>query len=198
MHTDTEIDWVAYMQEVRGFLQGERNYMNLRGDTGPLVYPAGFVYIFAALYKLTEEGTNILRAQWIFVALYLINFIAVVIIYMVGRRRKRSSAGEVQKGREKDSLIDAETLSGDGDRFPMYVIIALVLSKRIHSIYMLRMFNDCVAVFCGYLAVVLFSQYKVSFCRLRHTCTSFANSCSTKILFLIAPSDVADFVKIRY
>lgn len=44
---DTEIDWVAYMQEVKGFLDGERNYLNLRGDTGPLVYPAGFVYIYS-------------------------------------------------------------------------------------------------------------------------------------------------------
>lgn len=44
---DTEIDWVAYMQEVKGFLDGERNYLNLRGDTGPLVYPAGFVYAYS-------------------------------------------------------------------------------------------------------------------------------------------------------
>ena len=56
----TEIDWVAYMQEVKGFLDGERNYMNLKGDTGPLVYPAGFVYIFAALHWVTEDGANIL------------------------------------------------------------------------------------------------------------------------------------------
>jgi alpha-1,3-mannosyltransferase len=161
MNSDTEIDWVAYMQEVQGFLEGERNYMNLRGDTGPLVYPAGFVYIFAALYKLTEEGKNILMAQWIFVALYLINFIAVVLIYMIGRRKR---VIDTQKGGGKANAAEAETLSSG--RFPMYVIIALALSKRIHSIYMLRMFNDCVAVFCGYLAVLLFSQYKVSICRL--------------------------------
>ena len=39
--SDTEIDWVAYMQEVKGFLNGNFNYMDLKGDTGPLVYPAG-------------------------------------------------------------------------------------------------------------------------------------------------------------
>jgi hypothetical protein len=54
--TDTEIDWVAYMQEVEGFLQGERDYMKLQGDTGPLVYPAGFVYIFSAFYYITDHG----------------------------------------------------------------------------------------------------------------------------------------------
>lgn len=35
------------MQEVEGFLGGERNYFNLQGDTGPLVYPAGFVYVYS-------------------------------------------------------------------------------------------------------------------------------------------------------
>ena len=29
--TDTEIDWIAYMQEVEGFLNGEMDYMNLKG-----------------------------------------------------------------------------------------------------------------------------------------------------------------------
>ena len=30
------------MSQVTGFLGGERDYRNLKGDTGPLVYPAGF------------------------------------------------------------------------------------------------------------------------------------------------------------
>lgn len=34
---DTEIDWIAYMQEVEGFINGERDYTKLKGDTGPLV-----------------------------------------------------------------------------------------------------------------------------------------------------------------
>lgn len=37
VHLDTEIDWVAYMQEVEGFISGERDYLKLKGDTGPLV-----------------------------------------------------------------------------------------------------------------------------------------------------------------
>ena len=32
MCVDTEIDWIAYMQEVQGFEDGERNYFNLRGE----------------------------------------------------------------------------------------------------------------------------------------------------------------------
>ena len=34
----TEIDWVAYMSEVEGFVNGTFNYYELKGDTGPLVY----------------------------------------------------------------------------------------------------------------------------------------------------------------
>lgn len=34
---DTEIDWVAYMQEVEGALNGTLDYSQLKGDTGPLV-----------------------------------------------------------------------------------------------------------------------------------------------------------------
>ena len=41
--------------------QGERDYALLRGDTGPLVYPAGFVYLFSALRWVTNEA--VLPAQ---------------------------------------------------------------------------------------------------------------------------------------
>jgi alpha-1,3-mannosyltransferase len=78
---DTEIDWVAYMQEVSGYLKGETDYMKLRGDTGPLVYPAGFVYIYSALYYLTNMGKDIVRGQWFFMGLYLLTLGIVFAIY---------------------------------------------------------------------------------------------------------------------
>lgn len=34
---DTEIDWMAYMQEVEGVINGTYDYTKLEGDTGPLV-----------------------------------------------------------------------------------------------------------------------------------------------------------------
>ena len=43
------------------FFQGERDYTKLRGDTGPLVYPAGFVYLFSWLRDVTGEA--VLPAQ---------------------------------------------------------------------------------------------------------------------------------------
>lgn len=54
MLSDTKIDWDAYMSQVSGFLEGERDFRNLKGDTGPLVYPAGFLYIYSAFQYLTQ------------------------------------------------------------------------------------------------------------------------------------------------
>lgn len=43
-------------------LQGETDYKEISGQTGPLVYPAGFVHVFTAMYWVTDGG-NIARAQ---------------------------------------------------------------------------------------------------------------------------------------
>ncbi len=55
------------MQEVEGVLAGDFNYYNLHGDTGPLVYPAGFVYIYALLHWATGGGVNILAGMFFIV-----------------------------------------------------------------------------------------------------------------------------------
>ena len=40
-YVDTEIDWKAYMQQISQYRSGQRDYTIIKGDTGPLVYPAG-------------------------------------------------------------------------------------------------------------------------------------------------------------
>lgn len=125
---DTEIDWIAYMEEVQGFLDGERDYTKIEGNTGPLVYPAGFLYIFTVLKWLTNNGTNIFAAQCIFAGIYILTQAIVMALYVA-----------------------------DGGALAIGSVL-LLLSKRIHSIYMLRMFNDCIAVLCGYFAIWLFTR----------------------------------------
>jgi alpha-1,3-mannosyltransferase len=85
---DTEIDWIAYMQQVSLYLKGERNYNNIKGDTGPLVYPGLHVYIYRILHFLTGKGENILMAQIIFAGLYLA---ALALVFVCYRRAGVSS-----------------------------------------------------------------------------------------------------------
>uniref|UniRef100_A0A182TRU8 dolichyl-P-Man:Man5GlcNAc2-PP-dolichol alpha-1,3-mannosyltransferase n=1 Tax=Anopheles melas TaxID=34690 RepID=A0A182TRU8_9DIPT len=123
----TEIDWKAYMQECEGFLNGTTDYSLLRGDTGPLVYPAGFVYIYSALYFLTSHGTNIRLAQYVFVGIYLLQLMLVLRLYCKSRK------------------------------VPPYVmVITIFTSYRIHSIYVLRLFNDPIAILFLYAALNAF------------------------------------------
>lgn len=123
----TEIDWIAYMQEVKGFLDGQLDYTQLRGDTGPLVYPAGFVYFYSALYYLTDRGANVALAQWIFCGMYLLLLALVLFLYRVCK-------------------------------VPFGYAVLLIVSRRVHSLFLLRLFNDGVAMFFLYLAVVYFVQ----------------------------------------
>lgn len=81
----TEIDWIAYMQEVEGWVvEGSTDYRTLKGDTGPLVYPAGFLYVYRALRWLTGGGRGadgIRLAQWVFLGVYLATEAVVLAIY---------------------------------------------------------------------------------------------------------------------
>ena len=114
------------MQQVSLFLDGQRNYEKLSGDTGPLVYPALHVYIYSGLYYLTNRGASIFTGQLIFYILYLCVLAVVLSCYV----RVRA---------------------------PPYLLPLLVLSKRVHSIFLLRLFNDCWAVL-GLWGAVWFAQ----------------------------------------
>lgn len=118
------------MQEVEGYESGERDYMNLKGDTGPLVYPAGFVHLFSWLKSIT--GGDVALAQVVFAILYLATHLVVMGIYI-------------------------HTKS-----FPPIGLVLLCLSRRIHSIFVLRLFNDCWAMFVAYIGVWLLQRRHVS------------------------------------
>ncbi|XP_031459401.1 dol-P-Man:Man(5)GlcNAc(2)-PP-Dol alpha-1,3-mannosyltransferase isoform X5 [Phasianus colchicus] len=150
----TEIDWQAYMQEVEGFANGTRDYTQLRGDTGPLVYPAGFVYLFLGLYYATGRGADIRLAQHIFAGLYLLNLLLVFRIY-------------------------CRTC-----KVPPYVFFFMCCaSYRIHSIFVLRLFNDPVAMAILFLAINFFLEDRWSW-----GCLLFSLAVSVKMnILLFAP-----------
>lgn len=115
------------MQQVSLFLAGERDYTLIKGSTGPLVYPAGHVYIYSLLHHLTDEGRDIARAQVLFAILYLFTLAIVMACY------RRAGA-------------------------PPYIFPLLVLSKRLHSVFMLRLFNDGIAATVLWGAILLLQR----------------------------------------
>ncbi|KAH9276443.1 hypothetical protein BASA83_001139 [Batrachochytrium salamandrivorans] len=124
----TQIDWSTYMQQVSAFMAGELDYKNLHGDTGPLVYPAGFLYVYSLLYVLTGGGKYILLAQIIFGGIYITTLFVVILLY------RRSQI------------------------FPIWAIPLLMLSRRNHSIYMLRLFNDPIAMLFMFSSILALTK----------------------------------------
>jgi alpha-1,3-mannosyltransferase len=72
------------MEQVTQYISGERDYTLIKGGTGPLVYPAAHVYIYTALYYLTNGG-NILYGQIIFTGLYLGTLALVMACYRLAK-----------------------------------------------------------------------------------------------------------------
>jgi alpha-1,3-mannosyltransferase len=142
------------MQEVGGFLQGDWNYLHLKGDTGPLVYPAGFLYVFSILKFATNNGHDIQRAQYIFTGIYCVMIATLFIIY-------RKVMLSIKDGYKKMPAI--------------YIFTLLCLSRRIHSIFVLRLFNDTIAMTLLYLAVLSFiiDRWSLGCVLIRYTCFSF-------------------------
>ena len=132
----TPIDWKAYMQEVEGpLVHGNYNYSELRGETGPLVYPGGFVLLYGVLRALAGgDGSDIRPAQFALAACYVATLCAVALSH--------SAAFAISK------------------RVPPWALLLLSTSLRLHSIYVLRLFNDGWAMLCFWVACALFTRHK--------------------------------------
>ena len=137
------VDWQAYMEQVTQWRGGESDYERLRGGTGPLVYPAGFLHLFAALQRLAGgdggaagglQGAPLLRVQAAFLCAYLLT------LWL--------------------ALRTLRAVLGGGARAPgrPWLALLLVLSYRLHSLYTLRLFNDCWSALCVFGAVALLGQ----------------------------------------
>ena len=89
-------------------------------------YPAGHILIHHLLYLVTDAGKNIARAQQIYGGLYIATLALTCAIY------------------------------GQAGGIPNWVLLLLPLSKRLHSIFMLRLFNDCWSVFAAQGAILAY------------------------------------------
>lgn len=101
------------------------------GDTGPLVYPAFFVYVYTLFYFVTSYGKNIKLAQYIFIGIYLLQLWLVLRLFTKSRKIP-----------------------------PFVVVLSVFTSYRIHSLYSLRLFNDPIAILFLYGALNLFMDGK--------------------------------------
>lgn len=122
---DTEIDFTTYLQHARQvFVNGVTNYSQITGDSGPIAYPAGFLYAFEIIRRVCEDGHNWRMAQLIFTLLYLIQLMVTFKIYQLARA-------------------------------PNITYLLAIFSKRLHSIFLLRMFNDCLTMPVMHIAILL-------------------------------------------
>lgn len=91
------------------------------------MYPAGFVYIYSLLYFITSRGKYVRLAQYIFIGIYLLQLYFALRLYTKSRK------------------------------IPPYVLlITTFTSYRVHSIYVLRLFNDPIAILFLYIALNLY------------------------------------------
>ncbi|KAI0463401.1 dolichyl-P-Man:Man(5)GlcNAc(2)-PP-dolichol alpha-1,3-mannosyltransferase [Komagataella kurtzmanii] len=126
----TDIDFSSYMQQIFKIRQGELDYSNIFGDTGPLVYPAGHVHAYSVLSWYSDGGEDVSFVQQAFGWLYLGCLLLSISSYF---------------------------FSGLGKIPPVYFVL-LVASKRLHSIFVLRLFNDCLTTFLMLATIIILQQ----------------------------------------
>ena len=172
----TKIDWDAYMEEVEGpLVHNNWDYTQLKGDTGPLVYPAGFVWLYGVLRWISMGGIHqyffnqefVLRSplepasirvvQYIFIGMYVTTQFLVFSLYKLA----------------------------SPSRVPPWTVILLCISKRMHSLYALRLFNDCWAMFFLYLALYIWCKYSNKWWKWPIGCIFYSVAVSIKMNILL-------------
>ena len=101
------------------------------------MYPGGFVYLYSFLYKITDNGADIFKAQQIFAGFYMLQLLVVLIVYCQLAEKARFP--------------------------PWMMIFASISGYRVHSIFSLRMFNDGPANILAWIAVYCFMNKKWTF-----------------------------------
>ena len=143
-------DWDAYMEQVAQVRGGEYDYSKLHGDTGPIVYPAGFVWLFMLLKSIFQWDHKLYTTEYI-----PKNFTD---IGLEAKGYVSTTNYEDRTVRPYGTMIALQLLftllylCGNGiiatlyersKTMPWWSPFLLVCSRRIHSIFVLGLFNDC-------------------------------------------------------
>ena len=126
--TVQDTEWETYMAHGAAFLRGERDYAVLRGDAARAVGPAGYVYLCAALHRLAAGGAYIVRAQWVWAALY--SATQALALALLARTRIA----------------------------PPWAALVLAASRQLHRLYVLRLGDDCWATLLVHGALLLLAH----------------------------------------
>lgn len=179
-------DFDAYMEQASMIMQGQLNYSAVRGDTGPLVYPAGHVAVYAGIHAATRWNVThwtteyepkaipgyeqrvhrpagtIFALQLLFLALYAA---------LTGLH----GAGLVQH-----------------TGLPWWLWLLVVLARRSRTVFVLGLFNDGVAAVCMAAALLAMSRRRWS-----AGCVAFSLAVSVKMNNLLFAPGVA-FLLLHY
>ncbi len=135
------IDWSTYVLQTESWSPSppslappQLNYTLIRGPTGPLVYPAGFLYAYRALrdFAATPPGVELQAAPASLARVQAVFLLA----YLATAALTLDVAGRVRAGAPWAAAL-----------FP--------LSYRLHSLFLLRGFNDCLSALAGAAALSL-------------------------------------------
>jgi alpha-1,3-mannosyltransferase len=111
-------------------------------------YPAGFLYVFSVLNWATRGGENVVMAQWIYADFAVLTLALVLGLYFMSEKVRPNAFGNY--------------LNAFHAQIPVHVAAPLLLlSKRVHSIFLLRLFNDPVAMIPLYLSLHALTRARV-------------------------------------
>jgi alpha-1,3-mannosyltransferase len=158
----TEIDFSTYMEQVTVYLNGERDYIHIRGATGPCVYPAGYLYLYSLIKKWTINGTDIRHAQYIFAYFYVVT--QALVLYIYHATLIRTVRSQIVRTGDKNAMSGPANDAAASNKMRLgyflwccrFMMVVLCCSKRVHSIFVLRLFNDGPTMLFLYASIVCF------------------------------------------
>lgn len=184
-------DWDAYMEQVAQVFSGELDYKHLHGDTGPLVYPAGFVWLFMLFKAIFQWDHTLYTTEY--VPKNFTEFEHDLNVYHSETDYTNRNVRPFGRMIALQLMFTGVYLCGNGivarlyqrtKTMPWWSVFMLMCSRRIHSIFVLGLFNDCWST----LLLIIALYYYVED-RWEMGCIFFSLAVSIKMnVLLFAPS----------